>query len=75
MTEAPARSKVDPAAATDVAPALRVAELRKSYALGKDSIAVLQGLSLTVEAGELVTIMGPSGSGKTTLLNCIAAID
>jgi putative ABC transport system ATP-binding protein len=52
-----------------------VRDLVKSYRLGDEAIDVLQGLSLSVSAGEIVSIMGPSGSGKTTLLNCISGID
>lgn len=36
--------------------------------------AVLRGVSMTVQAGETVSIMGPSGCGKTTLLNLIAGL-
>ncbi len=34
-------------------------------------IEVLKGINLTVEGGEVITILGPSGSGKSTLLRCI----
>ena len=54
---------------------LQVRKLTKGYRLGNTRIAVLQALSLTVKACEMVVIMGPSGAGKTTLLNCIAGID
>ena len=37
--------------------------------------AALQGLSLTVDEGEIVTVLGPSGAGKTTLLRIVAALD
>ena len=51
---------------------LAVNDLYKSYRVGKTSFPVLNGVSLTVNAGEFVAVMGPSGSGKTTLLNCIS---
>lgn len=35
----------------------------------------VDGISLTVEAGEFMTFLGPSGSGKTTTLNMIAGLD
>ena len=47
---------------------LRVCGLSLRYPNGK---LALTDFSLTVEAGELVTILGGNGSGKTTLLRCI----
>ncbi len=46
---------------------LTVKDLHKSFG-GNE---VLRGVSLTVEKGDVVSILGPSGSGKTTLLRCI----
>jgi putative ABC transport system ATP-binding protein len=47
----------------------------KSYTRGKQSIVVLQDLTLDIAKGEFVALMGPSGSGKTTLLNLIGGLD
>ncbi len=40
-----------------------------------EPLVVLDDVSLTVAAGEFVTIVGPSGCGKSTLLNCIAGLE
>lgn len=48
-------------------PAVEVDRVYKSFG----STHVLNGLSLTVAAGEVVCIIGPSGAGKSTLLRCI----
>lgn len=49
--------------------------LHKSYEIGQSNLHVLKGLDLTIERGELVSIMGSSGSGKSTLLNIIGLLD
>ena len=46
---------------------LEIKDIRKSF----DGQEILKGVDLTVEKGDVVTILGPSGSGKTTLLRCI----
>jgi len=50
-------------------------DIHKIYDLGKTKVKALNGISLTVQRGDLISIMGPSGSGKTTLLNLIGALD
>ena len=47
----------------------------RDYVLGKQRVAALQEVSLTVAKGEFMALAGPSGSGKSTLLNLIGCID
>ncbi len=54
---------------------IEIKDLHKSYKMGSNSLHVLKGLNLTIEAGELVAIMGSSGSGKSTLLNILGMLD
>ncbi len=45
------------------------------YRLGRIEVQALRGLSMKVDAGQIVSIIGPSGSGKTTLLNILGGLD
>lgn len=49
---------------------LELRDIHKSF----DGVAVLDGITLDVNEGEIISILGPSGSGKTTLLNAILGI-
>jgi len=50
-------------------------DLYRFYHTGEEETLALRGVSIHVEAGEIVVVMGPSGSGKSTLLACLVGLD
>jgi len=56
-------------------PVIFAENLTKVYKMGDVEVHALRGLSLTIERGEMVSIMGPSGSGKSTLMNTLGCLD
>lgn len=54
---------------------IELSGIRKSYRIGQNNLDVLKGIDLTINEGELVSIMGSSGTGKSTLLNIIGILD
>jgi putative ABC transport system ATP-binding protein len=56
-------------------PAVELRQVHKTYRLGRHVVQALQGVDLSVGAGEMLALTGPSGSGKSTLLNLCGLID
>ncbi len=54
---------------------IELKNVTKVYRMGKVDILALRGVSLTIERGEMISIVGASGSGKSTLMNMIGFLD
>ena len=57
-----------------MAPIIQVENVRKVYHVGKVEVPAVNGVSLSVEAGEFVAVVGPSGSGKSTLFYMLGGL-
>jgi putative ABC transport system ATP-binding protein len=54
---------------------VEIIDIHKEYQSGEETIRPLDGVHLSIDEGDFVSLMGASGSGKSTLLNLVAGID
>lgn len=54
---------------------VQTVDLTKIYGKGDTATTALQGINMSIPAGEFVAVMGPSGCGKSTLLHLIGGLD
>ncbi len=58
-----------------MSPLIDIQNVSRVYGKGEAEVRALDGVSLTIKAGEFVAIVGQSGSGKSTLMNILGCLD
>ena len=56
-------------------PLISLKGIKRHYKVGDEKVKALDGVDLTINHNEYISIMGPSGSGKSTLMNMIGCLD
>src|SRR6266581_3951914 len=54
---------------------VRTIDITREYRMGTEVVHALNGVTISINRGEYISIMGPSGSGKSTLFNMIGGLD
>jgi ABC-type lipoprotein export system ATPase subunit len=62
-------------AESNESPIIQTKQIEKAFPIGGEWLPVLNGINLSIPAGQFVAIMGPSGSGKSTLLYLVGGLD
>ena len=68
-------NKTDTLKSTTPTPLVQVENLQRSFMMGHQTVHVLNGITMTVQRGEMVAIIGASGAGKSTLLHILGTLD